>query len=100
MKMSETADKISKEKRTYITNAVEKNRDYMRNYPKYHAESLNLMFAEWHILFPQHRQDLNCSSCRGAVCKFWEMMVDEWNKNKETTKKKTNVKKTKKQKAK
>jgi len=44
------------------------------------------MFAEWHVLFPSHKQDLKCSSCRKAVVKFWETIVEEWKttKNKKT----------------
>ena len=61
--------------------------------------SLNIMFAEWHVLFPSHKQDLNCTSCRKAVCKFWETMVDEWieieRPPKKTTKKKNGSKKAK-----
>lgn len=78
MNMTEIAKEFSKEKREVMTNAIKVNRDYMAQFPKYHTESLKLMYAEWHIKFPEHKQDINCSSCRAAVCKFWELIVDEW----------------------
>ena len=53
------------------------------------------MFAEWHLLFPSNKQDMNCTSCRAAVCKFWEMMVDEWIEVEQTPKKKNVRKKNK-----
>jgi hypothetical protein len=53
------------------------------------------MFAEWHLLFPANKQSINCTSCRGAVCKFWEMMVDEWIEIEQTPKKKNVPKKNK-----
>ena len=81
MNMTEIAKTFSKEKREMITNAVSTNKEYMAQFPKYHSESLKLMYAEWHIAFPKHKQDINCGSCRAAICKFWEMMVDEWNAN-------------------
>jgi hypothetical protein len=62
------------------------------NFPTYHAESLTVMYAEWHLLFPAHKQDINCSSCRKAVVKFWETMVDEWIVVAQTPKKRKIVK--------
>ena len=50
-----------------------------------------IMYDQWHKLFPAHKQDINCSSCRNAVAKFWNTMCDEWSKEKP----KKNVKKTK-----
>lgn len=105
MNMTEIAKEFSKEKREMLTSAVSTNRAYMAQFPKYHSESLKLMYAEWHIKFPKHKQDINCSSCRGAVCKFWEMMVDEWTasplmlaetEKKPKSKKKTNGRKKRK----
>jgi len=78
MNMTEIANTFSKEKREMITDAVKVNKSYMAQFPKYHTESLKLMYAEWHIAFPKRKQDMNCSSCRAAVCKFWEMIVEEW----------------------
>ena len=99
MNFKEIAENYSKDKRKMMTEAVIKNQNHMRNFPKYHGESLNLMYAEWHLLFPAQKQDLNCSSCRKAVCKFWETMVDEWieieSTPKTTTKKTNGSKKTK-----
>ena len=53
------------------------------------------MFAEWHLLLPQHKQDIKCTSCRAAVCKFWETIVDEWIETEQTPKKKNASKKRK-----
>jgi len=52
-----------------------------------------IMYDQWHKLFPANKQDINCSSCRNAVVKFWNTMCEVWLK--ENTKKKKNVKKTK-----
>jgi hypothetical protein len=101
MNFTEIAKNYSKEKRKMMTDAVIKNQNHKRNFPSYHTQSLNTMFAEWHILFPTQKQDIHCTSCRAAICKFWEMVSGEWNKKQ--TKKKTNAKKktkTNKQKAK
>jgi len=95
MNLKEIADNYSKNKRSMITDAVFKNKKHQRNFPSHHAESLSLMFAEWHLLFPSNKQDMNCTSCRGAVCKFWEMMVDEWIEIEQTPKKKNVPKKNK-----
>ena len=72
-----------------IENAVSKNRHNINNFSKYNAVALDIMFAEWHVLFPSHKQDLKCSSCRKAVNKFWETMVEEWKITKEVKKTKT-----------
>jgi len=61
-----------------MTDAVLTDLNYQKNFPAHHAESLSIMFAEWHILFPKQKQDMQCTSCRAAVCKFWGMMVDVW----------------------
>ena len=95
MNFKEIAANYSKNKRSVMTDAVIKNKNHQRNFPTYHATSLNLMFAEWHLLFPSNKQSIKCSSCRGAVCKFWEMMVDEWIEIEQTPKKKNVPKKNK-----
>jgi len=95
MNFKEIAANYSKNKRSMMTDAVIKNKNHQRNFPTYHATSLNLMFAEWHLLFPANKQSINCTSCRGAVCKFWEMMVDEWIEIEQTPKKKNVPKKNK-----
>jgi len=99
MNFKEIAENYNKDKRRMMTEAVIRNQKHMRNFPTYHAESLNLMFAEWHILFPANKQDLSCKSCRAAVNKFWETMVDEWieieRPPKKTTKKTNGSKKAK-----
>jgi hypothetical protein len=104
MNMTEIAKGFGKEKREMLTLAVSTNTAYTAQFPKYHHDSLKIMYAEWHIAFPEHKQDMNCSSCRAAVCKFWEMMVDEWTASplmlaetkKATTKKNTNGRKKRK----
>ena len=35
------------------------------------------------------KQDINCSSCRNAVVKFWNTMCDEWSKETVKPKKKS-----------
>jgi len=78
MDIKEIAKNYSKDKKRMMTDAVVKNQHHMRNFTSYHTYSLNLMYAEWYLLFPTQKQDINCSSCRKAVNKFWETMVDEW----------------------
>lgn len=104
MNMTEIAKEFGKEKREMLTSAVNTNTAYMAQFPKYHTDSLKLMYAEWHIRFPEHKQDMSCPSCRAAVCKFWEMIVREWTASplmlaeikKVPTKKKTSVRKKRK----
>jgi len=95
MNLKEIADNYSKNKRSMMTDCVIRNTNHKRNFPSHHAESLSLMFAEWHLLFPSNKQDMNCTSCRAAVCKFWEMMVDEWIEDAQTPKNKNVRKKNK-----
>ena len=95
MNFKEIAENYSKQKRKMMTDAVITNHKYMSNFPQYHSESLSLMFAEWHILFPTQNQDINCTSCRAAICKFWETMVDEWIEIERTPKKPNASKKRK-----
>ena len=95
MNFKEIAENYNKEKRKMMTDAVIKNKNYQKNFPLYHSESLNTMFVEWHLLFPANKQDINCTSCRKAVCKFWETMVDEWIEVEQTPKKKNVNKKNK-----
>ena len=104
MNFKEIAEDYSKQKRKMMTDAVIRNQNHMRDFPSYHAESLKIMFAEWHLLFPAQKQDIKCTSCRAAVCKFWGTLVDEWieigqtpkkKKPQQTTKKKNGSKKTK-----
>ena len=99
MNLKEIADNYSKDKRKTMTDAVVENRNYTKNFTMYHTESLNIMFAEWILLFPANKQDINCSSCRKAVVKFWETIVDEWI-TAEQTPKKANAQKKKKAKTK
>ena len=78
MNLKEIAQKFDKNKRKIMMNVVIKQENYMRNYTTYHAESLSIMFAEWHLLFTNHKQDIKCTSCRKAVVKFWSAMAEEW----------------------
>ena len=95
MNLKEIAANYSKNKRKMMTDAVIANKNHQRNFPSYQATSLNLMFTEWHLLFPANKQSINCTSCRAAVCKFWETMVDEWIETEQTPKKKNVPKKNK-----
>ena len=98
MNIKEIAENYSTNKITMMTNSVVANRKHKKNFPTYHTESLNIMFAEWHLLFPTQKQDINCTSCRAAICKFWETMVDEWIIASQTPTKKINASKKKKKK--
>ena len=95
MNFKELANNYSKHKRKMMTDAVINNKNYQRNFPSHHAESLNIMFTEWHLLFPANKQSIKCTSCRRAVCKFWEVMVEEWIESEQTPKKKNVLKKNK-----
>ena len=104
MNFQEIAKNYEESKKKMMTDAVIRNQNHIKNFPSYHAESLMLMFSEWDKLFPTQKQDLNCTSCRKAVNKFWEKMVDEWiiteqevikEKQKKTTKKPNGSKKAK-----
>lgn len=89
MDLKEIAKNYNKNKKQMMIDAVKKNKNYMNNFSQYESNSLTLMYAEWHILFPAQKQDINCSSCRKAVNKFWETMVEEWKITKEVKKTKT-----------
>ena len=95
MNFKEIAENYSKQKRKMMTNAVITNINYTKNFTTHHSESLNIMFAEWHLLFPKNKQDIKCTSCRAAVCKFWNTMMDEWIEAEQTPKKKNASKKRK-----
>ena len=95
MNFKEIAENYSKQKRKMMTDAVITNRNHIKNFPSYHSDSLNIMFAEWHLLFPAQKQDIKCISCRAAVCKFWNTMMDEWIEAEQTPKKKNASKKRK-----
>tara|TARA_R100001086_G_scaffold68821_2_gene32628 strand:+ start:5065 stop:5430 length:366 start_codon:yes stop_codon:yes gene_type:complete len=96
MNIAEIAENYSKDKRKMMSNCVIQNSNYTKNFTQYHTSSLEIMFAEWHLLFPQHKQDINCTSCRAAVVKFWETMMDEWIVSEQVVIKKPNAKKKKK----
>jgi len=100
MNLKEIAQNFNKEKRKFMTEAVIKQSNHARNFSTYHADSLDIMFAEWHLLFPTNKQDMNCNSCRKAVVKFWETMMDEWIVSEQVVIKKPNAKKKKKAKSK
>ncbi len=79
-----------------IIDTLKENDDYNRNYSLHKKNCMNILFAEWHKLFPAQKQDMNCSSCRNAVVKFFKTMHIEWDTQIEIPKKKTRAKKSKK----
>lgn len=93
MNLQEIAKSVVKADRELIKKSVEENRIYNANFSRHKVDNLNNMYSLWHKYFPTQKQDINCSSCRNAVVKFWNTMCEEWLK--ENTKKKKNVKKTK-----
>lgn len=95
MKFKEIAENYNKNKREMMIDVVATNKNHTRNFTSYHSESLKTMFAEWHLFYPTQKQDMKCTSCRAAVCKFWEMMVDAWIDIEQTPKKYNASKETK-----
>ena len=93
MNLQEIAKSVDKTDRELMIKAVEENRNYKANFGKHKNDSMFIMYDQWHKLFPANKQDINCSSCRNAVVKFWNTMCEVWLI--ENTKKKKNVKKTK-----
>ena len=93
MNLQEIAKSVDKTDRELIKKSVEENRYYNANFGKHKNDSMFIMYDQWHKLFPANKQDVNCSSCRNAVVKFWNTMCEVWLT--ENTKKKKNVKKTK-----
>ena len=93
MNLQEIAKSVVKADRELIKKAVEENRIYNANFSRHKVDNLNNMYSLWHKYFPTQKQDINCSSCRNAVVKFWNTMCEVWLT--ENTKKKKNVKKTK-----
>jgi hypothetical protein len=93
MNLQEIAKSVVKADRELIKKSVVENRSYNANFSQHKVECINNMYSLWDKYFPTQKQDINCSSCRNAVVKFWNTMCEEWSK--ENTKKKNNVKKTK-----
>ena len=91
MNIQEIAKSVAKTDREIIIKSVADNTSYNANFGKHKIDAMYIMYDQWHKLFPAHKQDINCSSCRNAVAKFWNTMCDEWSKPKP----KKNVKKTK-----
>ena len=91
MNIQEIAKTVAKTVRELIIKSVEENKIYNANFSRHKVDSLNNMYSFWHKYFPAHKQDINCSSCRNAVVKFWNTMCEEWAKPKP----KKNVKKKK-----
>jgi hypothetical protein len=79
-----------------IIDTLKENDDYIRNYSQHKKNCIYILFAEWHKLFPAQKQDINCSSCRNAVVKFFKTMHIEWDTEVKTPKKKTSAKKKRK----
>ena len=94
MNIQEIAKSVVKTDREIIIKYVAENISYNANFSRHKSEPINLMYNLWHKYFPTQKQDINCSSCRNAVVKFWNTMCDEWSKEIVKPKKK-NVKKTK-----
>ena len=95
MNLKEIANSYSINKRKMMIEGVIRNKNQAQINDTYHSSSLNLMFSEWHLLFPKHKQQISCHSCRAAVCKFWEMIVDEWIEIEQTPKNKNVLKENK-----
>ena len=91
MNIQEIAKTVNKTDKELIIKSVAENIDYNKNFSQHKGQSINIMYSLWHKYFPTQKQDINCSSCRNAVVKFWQTVCDEWAK----VKPKKNVKKTK-----
>lgn len=81
MNFEEIAQSITIEDRDYIKNAVKENNNSVFNYSQYKPDSLNILYEQWHKIFPKNKQDINCSSCRKAVLKFWNEICNKWSEN-------------------
>ncbi len=95
MNIQEIAKSVENTDKELIIKAVAENISYNANFSRHKSEPIHLMYNLWHKYFPTNKQDINCSSCRNAVVKFWNTMCDEWSKPKPKPKAKKNVKKTK-----
>lgn len=89
MNFEEIAKSIKKENREVIKKSVKENNNSLLNFSKYKNDCIYTLYDEWHKIFPRNKQDINCSSCRKAVVKFWNEICKKWEQ------KTKNVKKTK-----
>jgi len=80
MGLSKITEKISEESRAEIKKHLELDKQYTSQFTSHKVSSLKVLFNEWHKLFPQQKQDMNCSGCRKAVIKFFTVLTDEWSK--------------------
>ena len=80
MKFEEISQSILKKDREIIKKYIEENKHYNANFGQHKIESIHILYNEWHKLFPAIKQDINCSSCRNAVFKFFSKMCEEWSK--------------------
>jgi hypothetical protein len=87
MNFYEISKSIKGKRREMIKDNITALMDYQRNFSKYKPEELKLLFSEWHKEFPQHQQDITCSSCRKAVVKFWKEIYSIWISEKKKVKK-------------
>jgi hypothetical protein len=78
MSVQIVANKISKDRKSEIVNAIIKNKTSINSSGKYDSNSLNFLFKEWHNHFPHIRQQLGCVGCRKAVTKFWDNVNKFW----------------------
>tara|TARA_R110000803_G_C11880715_1_gene309707 strand:- start:567 stop:815 length:249 start_codon:yes stop_codon:yes gene_type:complete len=82
MNFEEIALSINQKDKEFIKNSVKENNHCLINFSKYKNDSIYNLFDEWHKIFPRNKQDINCSSCRKAVVKFWDEICNYWNENK------------------
>ena len=87
MKFQEIAKTIKGSERKEIQEAIKENHEYMHNFSKHKEKPIRLMFVGWDKIFPTNKQDINCTSCRKAVVKFWDEINKEWLAEKKVSKK-------------
>tara|TARA_R110000868_G_scaffold97598_4_gene268346 strand:- start:514 stop:762 length:249 start_codon:yes stop_codon:yes gene_type:complete len=81
MNFEEIAESITLDDREYIKNVVKENNYNLFNYSRHKPDSIQILYDEWHKIFPRHKQDINCSDCRKAVIKFWDEICLKWTQN-------------------
>ena len=47
----------------------------------YQSGKLRELFFYWGKYMPQHKQHIQCGSCRQAVLQFWQKIQLEWKNN-------------------
>tara|TARA_R110000824_G_scaffold198575_1_gene382608 strand:- start:644 stop:892 length:249 start_codon:yes stop_codon:yes gene_type:complete len=79
MTIQKIADKVTKENKVKIIEAIKQNNISIKQNGKYNSNGLQLLFNEWHRHFPNIKQQLSCIGCRKAVTLFWENVNKHWN---------------------